>query len=362
KREGVCWAFDFAKEWFPLVGFLHQVPKAVLEKVLRREDEYAIWGYSALGIVIYDYLKERGCSCRFISEENIDGNVICRMRDKLGFETATVEECVRGGYKILLSVPMDEVIYESFAENEVESYYDLSEKTLLFHNPLLEQFKEVHKGKRCFIVATGPSLRMEDLDTLHDNNEICIGVNGVLKAFDKTLWRPDYYVVGDDAAYRMWKDEILSADIKAKFIADYARAGKEAQREDIFRWHLILRGEAGEKPWFSEDFSEGGYVGYTVTYDGALQLAAYMGFSEIYLLGVDCTRADGVETKHFDDAYYTGEAKKNTYRLNVDANRLAYQAAKEYADSHGFRIYNATRGGELEIFERVDFDSLFRKG
>lgn len=38
---------------------------------------------------------------------------------------------------------------------------------------------------------------------------------------------------------------------------------------------------------------------------------------------------------------------------------LAYKAARKYADAHGIKIYNATRGGKLEVFERVDFDSLF---
>lgn len=36
-----------------------------------------------------------------------------------------------------------------------------------------------------------------------------------------------------------------------------------------------------------------------------------------------------------------------------------YVAAKQYADSHGIKIYNATRGGKLEVFTRVDFGSLF---
>lgn len=43
----------------------------------------------------------------------------------------------------------------------------------------------------------------------------------------------------------------------------------------------------------------------------------------------------------------------------VDQVTLAYQSAKQYANQHDFKIYNATRGGKLEIFERVDFNDLF---
>ena len=43
----------------------------------------------------------------------------------------------------------------------------------------------------------------------------------------------------------------------------------------------------------------------------------------------------------------------------VDNIYNAHVAAKKYADEHDIKIYNATRGGKLEVFPRVDFDSLF---
>ena len=36
----------------------------------------------------------------------------------------------------------------------------------------------------------------------------------------------------------------------------------------------------------------------------------------------------------------------------------AYEYADKYSREHGFRIYNATRGGFLEKFERVSLDEL----
>ncbi len=32
---------------------------------------------------------------------------------------------------------------------------------------------------------------------------------------------------------------------------------------------------------------------------------------------------------------------------------------KKYADKNGVKIFNATRGGMLEVFERVDLDDMF---
>jgi len=102
----------------------------------------------------------------------------------------------------------------------------------------------------------------------------------------------------------------------------------------------------------------------TVTYS-CIQLAAYMGFKEIYLLGVDLDysymrKADGEivynsnQTDHFHSDYV-----KVIYSPDVDLQNAGYIAAKEYANKNDLRILNATRGGKLEIFERIDFNSLF---
>jgi hypothetical protein len=94
-------------------------------------------------------------------------------------------------------------------------------------------------------------------------------------------------------------------------------------------------------------------AGYTVTYV-MLQIAAFMGYKKIYLLGVDCNYKYGGTNNYFGSA-----SEPDTFPHNISGMLQAYQSAEEYSRSHGFRIYNATRGGALEVFERVDFDSLF---
>ena len=107
-----------------------------------------------------------------------------------------------------------------------------------------------------------------------------------------------------------------------------------------------------------------------------LQLAAYMGFNAIYLLGIDCSYSiernmDGSITRN-DISNYNDliqiESGKEKAALEaaglfpeVDMMINGYKSAKQYADLHGIKIYNATRGGKLEVFERVNFDSLISK-
>lgn len=169
-------------------------------------------------------------------------------------------------------------------------------------------------------------------------------------------WRPDYYVASDPGVSK-WKNDIGQLESKAIFLSDVIDIENDIS-DKIYRWHLIYADEDKDTFGFSDDFSIGGYTGCTVVYDGCLQLAVYMGFEEIYLLGVDNCNYGKDDCGHFFAGYRTGGQKEC---LLVDRTTLAYQSAKAYADAHGIKIYNATRGGALEVFERVDFDSLFEK-
>lgn len=238
---------------------------------------------------------------------------------------------------------------------KVTDIYDCSDQIAAYHNPELEKFKGIHKGKRCFIVATGPSLRVEDLEKLMDCGEICFSMNAIWRAYQDTEWRPDYYVVADFRVIDeimcnnicFTKEKLFVADTNEKFCSiEYG--------ETVYEYHFQYEYSEKRQPKFSEDFSRKCYHGSTVTYC-CMQLAVYMGFDEIYLLGVDFSYAGKKDQKY--GHFFKEENLKNTgYSKH---NSLAYQSAKEYAYQHHVKIYNATRGGKLEVFERIDFDSLF---
>jgi hypothetical protein len=113
---------------------------------------------------------------------------------------------------------------------------------------------------------------------------------------------------------------------------------------------------------FSHNIANVVYSGQTVTYS-MIQFAAYMGFKEIYLIGVDCNYSKDNSVisaeSYFDKRLFN--ASRTYAAPEVDTNLLAYARAKEVCDQKGIKIYNATRGGKLEIFPRADFDSLFEQ-
>lgn len=237
----------------------------------------------------------------------------------------------------------------------------LSAEAMMQSIPILHQFHNCHKGERCFIVATGPSLQIQDLDTLYRHNEISIGVNHIYKAYSQTPWRPNYYLCGDPILIRDFQQELRTLEAGTKFISTYYPPFWDVPHSsNLYPFQVCNYPYVQNCPPFSDDFSKGTYEGFSVTYT-CMQFAVYAGFSEIYLIGCDHNYPDAKhssDNNHFVKDYDGKSKAGHYYKERVE---LAFLAAKRYADAHGIKIYNATRGGKLEIFERADFDSLFAK-
>ena len=231
----------------------------------------------------------------------------------------------------------------------------------------LSTLKGIHTGERCFIIGNGPSLKAEDLDRLCD--EKTFAFNRIYKIFDKTQWRPTFYCSQDE---RMLKNSL--EEIREKIDTPYLFApinlkwfeGIDNLSTDFF-FSMHSPADYCEKPEFSCDIAHQIEWSNTVAYT-AIQIAVYMGFKEIYLLGVDHNFSvyqnskgeivkDPTAKDYFSEDY--NKDKGQLYLPMLDLSTLAFESAREFADAHGIKIYNATRGGKLEVFPRVDFDKLF---
>ncbi len=229
----------------------------------------------------------------------------------------------------------------------------------------LKDIKDCHKGKRGFIICNGPSLKAKDLDILKKHEEISFACNKIDKIFNQTLWRPTYYAILDETYQHSLIDTMqgMPSDIKffrrSSYITTHKIKGKK----------VFLNAIGGKKllnnPKFSSDCDKKIYTIATTTY-ALFQLATYMGIKELYIIGCDNSygreiQKDGTIIDNGKASYFSGsnEADQNipasTWQMNI-----AYEYARQYADANDIRIYNATRGGYLEAFERVDFDKLFQ--
>lgn len=235
----------------------------------------------------------------------------------------------------------------------------------------IQKYKNFYDGQRCFIIGNGPSLTIKDLEKLKEFGEISIASNSIYNLFPNTEWRPTIYTVHDFQEIKKTREKISAVKTELKIVAMSA-SGRIYDVDGAILLRLI---EPKREGYFSDDISKCVYDGGTVTYV-SLQCAVYMGFKEIILLGVDHSFAreqtkDGkmiINNKiknHFqnyqtDDFWGNGQKDEEAVVFPLDFATDAFITARHYADEHGVKILNATRGGKLEVFERVDFDSLFR--
>lgn len=253
------------------------------------------------------------------------------------------------------------------------NYMRLEEnRNIPFDAERLSLFKNIHSGERCFIIGNGPSLNKTDLSKLKD--EITFGVNGIFYKTREIGFVPTYYVVEDDHVLRDNKEAIEEYDVKYKFFPSMHRELIDPSENTFYflynRGFYEKRSPNFQMPRFSTDIADRVYGGQTVTYTN-LQIAYYMGFSEVYLIGVDFSYVipksavvDGVnitstedDENHFHPEYFGKGKKWHDPQLNQVLKN--YEFANLVFKWNGRKIYNATIGGALEVFVRKDYNSIF---
>jgi hypothetical protein len=229
------------------------------------------------------------------------------------------------------------------------------------------KLKDIFRGRRCFVVGNGPSLTIQDLEKI--SGEVTMGCNSIINLVMENKWKPTCYFFEDSGNFRNWEEHGYQMENIIKS-CDYVITGLKNdmyQRCGLKYDNLFYLYGATDIPniKFSDDITKYVYsFGTTVAY--MLQTAVYMGIKEIYLIGVDFSfgreiHADGSLIKNQNIRNHSelmGEEPQDLIYA-VDLILKDYTLALEYANSHGIKICNATRGGKLEVFERVDFDSLF---
>lgn len=235
----------------------------------------------------------------------------------------------------------------------------------------LKQLHGAYRGKRCFLVCNGPSLRPEDLTKIHENGDLSIGMNAIARIYDKTPWRPAFLSATDDMVFSKKNKELVKnceCDYKIYYQSRYLKS--LGAKGNLLYLDFDESLDLLDHPCFSADaFRKLPSIG-TSAYS-MIEFAVFLGCEEIYILGCDMSYAvnlnrDGTIT--YNDSgtdHFYGKEKEDILSTKVKPVptwqlEVAFEYAAQYAREHGIRIYNATRGGKLEAFERVDFDTLFK--
>jgi hypothetical protein len=226
----------------------------------------------------------------------------------------------------------------------------------------LSALKDIHKGKRAFIIGNGPSLKQTDLSKL--KNEITFGMNRIYLAFPELGFPTTYICVTNDLVVEQFGTEINSLPIP-KFIAWRSHRHFESHLPLTKIPTFVYTSYTG--PRFSSDVRGRVWEGATVT-NLALQLAFHMGITQAILIGVDhnftskgeankTVTSTGDDPNHFMPNYF-GKGVK--WQLpDLDTSEIGYALAQEHFQKAGREILDATVGGKLTIFPKVDYNSLF---
>jgi hypothetical protein len=225
----------------------------------------------------------------------------------------------------------------------------------------LSRFEAIHKGERCFILANGPSLGSIDLGRLV--SETTFGMNRIYLAFDRMGFQTTYYLSLNELVL-----EQFSAEIRMLTCPKFLNWNRRSLFEAPGTGTAFLRQSLGLGDGFRPDPRRPISSGGTVTY-AALQLAYYMGFDVVVLLGLDHSytvrgapnttrvRSAGLDHNHFHPAYFPPGTRWQLPDLR--RSEIAYEIARRVYERVGRRILDATEGGRCSVFERANYGDLF---
>jgi hypothetical protein len=247
----------------------------------------------------------------------------------------------------------------------------------------ISSFHRKYQGKRAFLIGNGPSLARTPLDQLQ--GEHTFAMNRIALLYDKVNWRPSFFVcTTTNVARAEWRKDILrtiSLGIPS-FVLDELKGYVEPHSNVIYinctHGNEVVSYAPDE--WWSYDVSQR-VCKFGSSMLVALQIAVYMGFNPIYLIGCDLgfrrpssklssnrliskalRRLTGQQSilardpNHFDPGYGTPGLAPEKLDMNMlAAHNLALRATKQI----GVQIYNATLGGELEVYPRVELAHVF---
>lgn len=245
----------------------------------------------------------------------------------------------------------------------------------------LKALQNRHAGGRIFILGTGSSLSGCDLSML--DGEITIIVNlGFLHAQEIRL-RPTYLAI---------VDEKFTEQAASPILDDLGKFGRRNDVEVLSTRTIAARFErAGGPAWHAThlimstrpfdacgrelplDFSQA-LPAFESVIHFAIAASLYMGAGEIVLLGCDVDyfiNPYAIYGHSYSNSPYTPDNLSNSQLFERDQVELiqlghaefaSFRTLRRMAERRGVRIFNASGGGILEVFERRALDQIIQAG
>jgi hypothetical protein len=223
----------------------------------------------------------------------------------------------------------------------------------------IPEFHNRYLGEDCFLLANGPSLNEVNFEYL--NNYHLIGLNKIYLLLERVELSLTFHVAINELVIQHSWDQFQL--LKCPSFLSYVPASKYTSGAPNLKYFLT---EPNPVPRFSRVYDEALWEGWTVTY-AALQLAYFMGFTNIFIVGLDHSfkmlgnpneeqSMKGDDPNHFDPRYF---ADSRWHLPDLEGSEMAYKIAKFAFQRSGKAIYDATQKGHCRIFDRITLDDAF---
>lgn len=281
-----------------------------------------------------------------------------------------------------ISNAKEKLVYKLITKNRFKDEFNLISQN--------SKYKDMHKGKRCFILGNGPSLNLEKLSLLED--EFVFSVNQISRHKEFKHIKPNYHFWADPVFFNITKDkpediELLASfkNVKTKennpqcffpieakgFIKEF-NLDKELN-VNYFKSRLMIYDNFDDEIEFDKLIP-----GYFTVVQWAISMAIYMGFKEIYLLGCDTTT---IVTKinmalNMGESQYAYEVSQNEKKrmekainthsmevqMRVESEVLkGYRILNEVAAKKGIKMFNCSKTTIVDSIQRINFEQVISK-
>jgi hypothetical protein len=240
---------------------------------------------------------------------------------------------------------------------DIKDYFIVKKYKHLLKN--LKKFNAGEFGNICYIIGCGPSLRVEDLDSIK-NKYFSISSHRIYKIYGKTEWRPNLYIHQDEALYRQAKEIVLLNSKLSQYCAFPEFYVKYDEIRDHHCYYFKLKKNPQKKLKLTNSFEDYICNGSTITYT-SIEIARLLGFNEIRLLGIDNTfkvylneKNQIVENNSIIEYYDETINNKNINLPRPHLVKKSYEFLKSQSLIYNYRIFNYSKTSKLDIFERPD--------
>lgn len=285
-----------------------------------------------------------------------------------------VKSAIKTALRWTVPAGVNDLVLAQWRRFFASGFFDPEQRRTLAANHV---FRNVHQGKRGFIIGTGRSIRGQDLRPLQ--GEICLALHMFYLHKDYAQIRPRYHMINASVNHPLlglelglqWFREMDERILSETLFFNYMTR-RFIQQHGFFRGRRVYYSKEESQ---EQGFRRRGIDATRLLYPmhgiatKALQMVLYMGFREIYLLGLDhdyLARLSPQTPSHFYEPAETvlgtrglSEWDHLLWRNRQMAVWRDFEFLKQLAQAQGVRVYNATAGGYLETFERVDYSSLF---